>query len=58
MSVLVALCSTLFLNMNVFRASMEGPLWCLVLQQFFTGLENSLGDANRSTVLLDFIRYV
>ena len=37
---------------------MEGPLWCLVLQQFFTGLENSLRDADRNTVLLDFIGYV
>ena len=35
---------------------MEGPLWCHVLQQFFTALESSLDDDERVTVLPDFIR--
>lgn len=40
----------------VCRASMEGPLWCQVLQQFITALESSLDDDDRVTVLPDFLR--
>ena len=40
------------------RASMEGPVWCLVLQQFMSALENSVDEDERLTVVPDFVRLV
>ena len=42
---------------GVYRASMEGPLWCQVLQQFISGLEREMSEEDRATVLPDFIRW-
>ena len=41
----------------IYRASMEGPLWCDVLKQFMTSLENSMNAEDRHTVLPDFVRW-
>ena len=40
------------------RASMEGPLWCQVLQLFVSALEGSMSEKDRLTVLPDFLRSV
>ena len=40
------------------RASMEGPLWCQVLQLFVSALEGSMSEKDRLAVLPDFLRSV
>ena len=38
------------------RASIEGPMWCLVLQQLFSSLERVVGKSESAESVMEIIR--